>query len=146
MITKQENFIRKLIREELDEFNADFVVGKCYEYDELNDEIKYDIDIQFKMFDEEPDNADDKFDGFPEDYMYCFKYLKPNEIKSHFPLVGDILKSKTGYFQTIIDDIKKNGLKNPPVGSEGNHRATAFMLMKKEMPYLEIKRKKHIKY
>ena len=138
--------VKNIMNEELKMTHNNFVVGKCYKYDELHEDIQYDINIQFKIFDEDPENANDKFDGFPEDYTYCFKYLKPTEIKTTFPLINDILKSKTNYLQKIIDDIKKNGLNNPPVGSEGNHRATAFYLMNIEMPYLEIKQKKHIKY
>jgi hypothetical protein len=41
----------------------------------------------------------------------------------------------------LIPSIKKNGLKNPPVGYEGNHRAFAYINMEKPMPYFEIVKK-----
>ncbi len=140
--------IHKIIKEEIINLKNNFIVGNCYEYDDLSETIQEDIDVQFKVFDEEPETTSDKYDGFPEDYKYCFKYLKPKQLKTYFPLIDDILyylKKFDGfqddYTNQILNDIKTSGLKYPPVGSEGNHRATAFFLLNKEMPYLEINEK-----
>lgn len=129
------NLIKEFIKKNF------FILNKCYEYDDLDHEIQTDIDVQFKIFDEDPDNANDKFEGFPTDYVYCFKYLKPNELNNYFPLMTSILKSKTHYLDKLKQDIQKNGLQYPPVGNEGNHRAAVFWLLNKNLPYLEIKKK-----
>jgi len=47
-------------------------------------------------------------------------------------------KTNRSYIEKVMMDIKKNGIRNPSVGEEGNHRAAAFYLMNKELPYLEI--------
>lgn len=142
-----ENIINEVINQFLNEetnnrFN-DFVVGKCYEYNDLNSDIQYDIDIQFKIYDESFESVGEKYDGFPEDYKYCFKYLNPNEIKDYLPMVSGILKTNMRYVKNLMLDIKKDGLQNPPVGQEGNHRGAVFFLLNKKMPYLEITEKSY---
>jgi len=139
--------IKKKLREALNKISTDFIVGKCYDYDELSEDIQYDIDVQFKIYDEYPELAEDKYDGYPEDYKYCFRYLKPNEIIKYLPLVKDILKSHKSkpntYLLNLMNSIEKEGLNYPSVGTEGNHRGAVFYLLNKELPYLEIVQKKY---
>jgi hypothetical protein len=39
------------------------------------------------------------------------------------------------YIIDLANNIKKYGLKNPPIGSEGIHRTLAHILLQIDMPY-----------
>lgn len=145
-------FIKKTIREFLNEnVSGKFIIGKCYEYDDLNTEIQKDIDKQFKKNSLEDDEDPDMdyphfqqplFDDNQDEYVYCFKFLNKKEILEKYPEVYHIGGRDSDYVNyRLIPSIKKNGLKNPPVGSEGNHRAFAYIVMEKPMPYFEIVKK-----
>ena len=147
MITKQEDFIRKLIREELSKYIGGFIDGKCYNYNELSSETKLDVNKQFKIFsleDDEDTNMDyphyqqPLFDGNPKNYLYCFKYLTEKEALKRYPELYILSMSNPEYMESLITNIRKNGIKNPPVGYEGNHRVMAFIKMGEPIPYLEI--------
>jgi len=129
--------VRKLIREVIDEnINniSEFKIGKCYQCFELPQNVFEDIYAQFSSGENDP-----------EDYKYCFKLLEPKEIPKYLPLVNTYIKEyKKGdknYLESIINSIKKQGLKYPAVGTEGNHRGAIFYLLNKPLPYLEIKSK-----
>lgn len=121
-----------------------FVENECYNYDDLSEVTQSDIDVQFMMYDSELEDEDEsnKYKGHPDDYSYCFMYLKPDLIKTVFPHVNDIIHSKTGYLNKIFKEIQDEGLQYPAVGTEGNHRATVYFLLQKELPYLKIVRNK----
>ena len=136
-----ELFNRKLTNKMLDEeINnvSEFEVGMCYQYSELSEDIQNDIDVQFKEF---VDGS--YYEGYPEEYKYCFKLLAPKEIPKYLPLVKKYIKEyKNGgkdYLEKIIASIKEEGLNFPAVGMEGNHRGAIFYLLNKPLPYLEIK-------
>jgi hypothetical protein len=144
------DLIRKILREELNKYIDGFIVGKCYKYNELSSKTKSDINIQFKIFsleDDEDPNMDyphyqqPLFDGDPKNYLYCFKYLTEKEALEKYPELYLLSMSNPEYMESLITNIRKNGLKNPPVGYEGNHRVMAFIKMGKPIPYLEIIRK-----
>ena len=85
-----KNFIKTTIKEFLNEnINSKFIVGKLYEYSELNSEIQKDIDKQFKknsLEDDEdpymdyPHYQQPLFDGDQDDYLYCFDSMLYNKI------------------------------------------------------------------
>jgi hypothetical protein len=139
-------FIKEIIEKEIENI-SEFEVGKCYDYLELPESTREDIDVQFKIFDENSSEASEKYDAYPEDYKYCFKLLQSKEILKRFPLAKDIIKKhKTKENSCLLDimkSIQNGGLDYVPAGTEGNHRAAAFYLLNKEMPYLEIERKKY---
>lgn len=109
-----------------------FIVGKRYLFDELPNEIKNDIEIQFDEFS----------DLQPMDYYYVAKLLKPEEIEEYLHNtfgeyeIQDAIENS--YMKELILDIQTNGLDYPVVGVEGNHRALAFWHLQKELPYLEM--------
>ena len=148
---EQINKVKKFGQFLNENINKEFTVGTCYEYNYLNNEIQKDIDIQFKKNNLEDDEDPDMdypfyeqplFDGDPDHYVYCYKYINEKEIMEIYPEVHIIGGQNSQYIDnTLIPNIKKNGLKNPPIGHEGNHRALAYLKMKKPMPYLEIIKK-----
>lgn len=131
-MSKKRNYINKFdsFSNLTNKFN--FIIGRKYIFDELPDEIKDDIQIQF----------DEYSDLQPEDYCYVAKLLKPEEIEeylhNHFGEydIQDALEES--YMKELIKDIQNKGLDYPVVGVEGNHRALAFWFLKKDLPYLEM--------
>jgi hypothetical protein len=113
----------------------DFEIGKSYEYSELPEKTKIDIDVQF----------DDNSEYNQEDYLYVFKLLNPEETEEYLHNVfgehniEDAIKDP--YIKILIKKIIRVGLDYPAVGSEGNHRALACYVLKKPLPYLELKLK-----
>src|SRR6476620_11347602 len=94
----------------------DFNIDEVYQYDELPDKVKADIDVQFE----------DNYDESVYDYEWKFKLLEPSEIEeyitNHFGNeIEDIIEEP--YFQDLLKSIKEDGLDYPSVGFEGNHRA-----------------------
>ncbi len=126
---------------------SEFEVGKCYQYSELPDDVTNDVEVQFKKYGDSSSYDDNKYDGNPEDYEYCFKLLPPKEITKHLPMVKTYIKEyKEGdknYLERIIASIKEEGLNYPAVGMEGNHRGAIFYLLNRPLPYLEIKYSKY---
>jgi len=127
----------KILDEEINNV-SEFKVGKCYQYSELPDDVTNDIEVQFKNF---VDGS--YYEGYPEEYKYCFRLLEPSEIMKYLPLVKTYVKEyKKGdrdYLEKIIASIKEEGLNYPAVGMEGNHRGAIFYLLNRPLPYLEIK-------
>ncbi len=108
----------------------DFEIGKTYQYDDLPEEVKSDIDVQFDEYGDEQ----------PEDYEWKFKLLPVDEIEEyvtkHFGNeIEDVIEEP--YVQNLIKDIQERGLDYPSVGIEGNHRALVHWYLKKPLPYLE---------
>ena len=108
-----------------------FEIGKYYEYDELPQQVKNDIEVQVE---------DEEYDS--DDYIYLFKLLTPQETEEYLENsfgeydIEDAMN--TPYMKRLVRKIKTNGLDYPAVGNEGNHRALAFYMMKKPLPYLEM--------
>jgi len=126
IISKFDSFSNKILTNKFD-----FIVGKKYIFDDLPNEIKDDILIQF----------DEYSDLQPEDYFYVAKLLKPEEIEEYLHNqfgyeIQDALEEP--YMKKLIKDIQNKGLDYPAVGIEGNHRALAFWYLKKDLPYLEM--------
>jgi hypothetical protein len=44
----------------------------------------------------------------------------------------------------LVKNIKEKGLDYPAVGTDGNHRALAYYIMKKTLPYLDMNLKPEI--
>lgn len=108
-----------------------FIVGKKYEYDELPDEIRDDIDVQF---------YDDEMGGSTSEFYYEAKLLDPEvNLSDYFD--WDFKKDKS-YIKSLMKTIEKDGLDYPPVGKEGGHRALALKNLGKKIPYLDIIKKK----
>lgn len=111
----------------------DFVIGKSYEYDDLPKKIKNDIEIQF---------GDGYNEYGPEDYNYVCKLIKPEDNTEYLENTfgeWDITNAMTQpYIKRLVKSIKTNGLDYPAVGTEGNHRALAYYIMNKPLPYLEM--------
>ena len=111
----------------------DFEIGKSYEYQELPKQIQNDIDAQFE---------DDNYESGPEDYTYLFKLLTSEETEEYLHNTYgeyDIQNAiEEPYIKRLIRKIMTNGLDYPAVGLEGNHRALAFYVMNKPLPYLEM--------
>jgi hypothetical protein len=122
--------IRIILREETNKFKG--VVGKSYEFDELPKQTKQDIDVQFE----------DNYDEAPDDYLYKYILVSPEENEEYlFSIFGewDIEDAKEDpYMKKLIRNIKKRGLDYPAVGTEGNHRALAYYIMNKPLPYLDM--------
>jgi hypothetical protein len=110
----------------------DFEIGKSYEYNELPKKVRNDIDLQFE----------DYAEYCPEDYKYLFKLLTPEETSEYLEGVfgewdiGEAMDHP--YIKKLIRSIKEKGLDYPAVGVEGNHRALAFYVMNKPLPFLEM--------
>jgi hypothetical protein len=125
----QEN-IRRILREETNKFKG--VVGESYEFNELPEQTKQDIEVMFE----------DNYDEGPEDYLYEYVLISPEENEEYlFSVFGewDIENAKEDpYIRKLVRDIKKRGLDYPAVGNEGNHRALAYYMMNKPLPYLKM--------
>ena len=125
----QEN-IRRILREETIKFKG--VVGESYEFNELPEQTKQDIEVMFE----------DNYDEGPEDYLYEYVLISPEENEEYlFSVFGewDIENAKEDpYIRKLVRDIKKRGLDYPAVGNEGNHRALAYYMMNKPLPYLKM--------
>ena len=125
----QEN-IKRILKEETNKFKG--VVGKSYEFDELPEQTKQDIEVMFE----------DNYDESPEDYLYEYILISPEENEEYlFSVFGewDIENAKEDpYIRKLVRDIKKRGLDYPAVGNEGNHRALAYYMMDKALPYLKM--------
>jgi len=125
--------IRKIIKEETNKFKG--VVGKSYEFDELPEQTKQDIEVMFE----------NNYDDGPEDYLYEYVLISPEENEDYlFSIFGewDIENAKEDpYMKKLVRDIKKRGLDYPAVGNEGNHRALAYYMMDKPLPYLKMIKK-----
>ncbi len=113
-----------------------FILDKSYEYNELPKKIKNDIDAQF---------GEDYDEYGPEDYDYICKLITPEENSEYLENVfgeWDIHDAmEHPYMKRLVKSIKEKGLDYPAVGTEGNHRALAYYIMKKPLPYLEMKLK-----
>ena len=122
--------IRRILREETNKFKG--VVGKSYEFYELPELTKQDIEVMFE----------DNYDEGPEDYLYEYVLISPEENEEYlFSVFGewDIENAKEDpYIRKLVRDIKKRGLDYPAVGNEGNHRALAYYMMNKPLPYLKM--------
>ena len=128
--------IRRILREETNKFKG--VVGKSYEFDELPEQTKQDIEVMFE----------NNYDEGPEDYLYEYILISPEENEDYlFSIFGewDIENAKEDpYMKKLVRDIKKRGLDYPAVGNEGNHRALAYYMMNKPLPYLKMTPKEDI--
>lgn len=115
----------------------DFELGKEYEYDELPEEVKNEIDVQVHDYDESV-----------YDYKYKFVLLKPEETEDYLMNIfnpydiGDLLE--TPHMKELKEDILKNGLNYPSVGMEGNHRALIYWDLGLPLPYLDMIKKDNI--
>lgn len=115
-----------------------FIPGREYEYAELPTQIKKDIVIQLD---------DDSYES-PEDFIYIAKLLKPEDtiefLESSFGEYDITDAMEHSYMKKLVKNIQEKGLDYPPVGIEGGHRALAYYIMNKEMPYLEMKIKEDL--
>ena len=105
-------------------------MGKKYEYDDLPEEVRVDIDVQFE----------DNLEESPDDYLWKFKLMKPKDLEEYLQSqFGDYLDEvcEDDYMIGLIADIKKRGIDWPSVGVEGNHRALACWYLNIPLPYLE---------
>ena len=112
----------------------DFELGKSYEYDELPQKTKDDIDVQF----------DDNAEYGPDDYNYIFKLLTPKEIEEHFNDFGEYNIADTindPNMKLLIKKVLRVGLDYPAVGVEGDHKALACYTLNIPLPYLEMQLK-----
>lgn len=111
----------------------DFVLGKSYEYDDLPKKVKNDIDAQF---------GDGYNEYGPTDYNYICKLITPEDNSEYLESAfgeWDIENAiDHPYMKRLVKKIKENGLDYPAVGTEGNHRALAYYIMEKPLPYLEM--------
>lgn len=111
--------------------------GVCYSYEDLGN-LHNEIDPQFKGM---SDNVENGFDGFPDDYKFCFQILTPQQIKAQYPNIkmSDLVTDKE--INNLIEKLKVDGLEKPPVGLSGEDVASAHVLMNVSMPYFEIRGK-----
>lgn len=121
------------------ENNFNYELNHYYEYHELPQPVKDDIDAQFDQIREINDGET------PQDYYYKYVILQPEELEEyimdHFNQYNIDDEIQTPYMQDLIEGIQKSGLQHPPVGEEGNHRALVHWYLKKPMPYLEMIKK-----
>lgn len=119
------------IKESTNKFNG--VIGKFYTFDELPQQTKQDVEDMF---------GDEFHDEGPDDYLYRYILISPEENESYlFSVFGewDIEDAKEDpYMKKLVRDIKKRGLDYPSVGTEGNHRALAHYILHEPLPYLEM--------
>ena len=114
----------------------DFELGKSYEYNELPQKVKNDIDVQF---------GDYYTEYGPEDYDYIYKLLTPEDLSEYLEsMFGeyDITDAMDEpYMKRLAKSIVTKGIDYPGVGYEGNHRALACYMLNIPYPYLEMKLK-----
>ncbi len=114
----------------------DFKINKVYQYYELPQEIKDDIDLQFE----------DNYEESGQDYQYRCQLIKHKDlgewIENHFGREYEEYLEDEDMIR-LINDIKINGLKYPSVGSEGNHRALAHWKLGLDLPYLKMEYKNY---
>jgi len=119
--------------------NFDYLQGRCYGYDDLKN-LQDDIDVQFTGTNDNLINNTDKFDGYPDEYNFCYRTLTTPDIKKQYsPKIKliDIIGDKN--IQSLIDRLKSDGLDKPPIGFSGKDVASAFYFMNTPMPYFEVK-------
>jgi hypothetical protein len=132
----QENIYRikemmGVIKESTNKFDG--VVGKIYTFDELPQQTQQDVEDMF---------GDGYNEDGPDDYLFRYILISPEENESYlFSVFGewDIEDAKDDpYMKKLVKDIKKRGLDYPAIGTEGNHRALAYYMLDKPLPYLEM--------
>lgn len=110
----------------------------CYKFEDLPDGTKADF------LDQLGEEFEDK------EFLFYFRLTTiPLQVllEQYDELLGPNLSDylEDDYVINLANDIKQNGLKNPPIGMEGNHRSLAFIVLEKDMPYFEIIKKKNRK-
>lgn len=102
-----------------------YKVGEYYNFEELPEEAQEDFELQQDEYDE-------------NEYLFRFDAIDPEEYLEE--RYGDDLEEALDdpYISQLAKDIKKYGLKSPPIGTEGNHRALAYLKLGVIMPYFHI--------
>lgn len=112
---------------------SDSDVDRSYRFDELPEETQADFCSQFE----------DVYDFEPSAFSFRLTIVKYEQLTEELddmfgPNLLDYIEDD--YVQELATDIYKNGLKNPPFGSEGVHRKLAYHLLERDMPRFEIVR------
>jgi len=118
--------------------NFNYNQGTCYGYEDLKN-LHDDIDVQFTGMNDNLINKTDKFDGYPDDYNFCYRILTAPEIKAQYRKIKLIDVIRDENIQSLINTLRMDGLDKPPIGFSGEDVASAFVLMNTSMPYFDVR-------
>lgn len=113
--------------------NKDLEFNRLFMYNELPAAVKTDFLIQFE---EEQEFS-------PADYVFYLENIPYEQLLEEFDsILGQNLTDEieNDYILELAEDIKTNGLSNPPIGFEGIHRSLAHICLKKDLVRFEFER------
>ena len=111
--------------------NKDLKNNVIYSFKELPTEAQKDFLVQFE----------NEFEFDPKEYTFSLEIISYQKLLEEFDLIlgaNLIDELENDYIIELAQDIKDNGLKNPPICSEGIHRSLAHLYLKKDMLRFEI--------
>jgi len=115
--------------------NKDLRINRIYNFDELSTMVQDDFLIQFE----------DDLEFNKNDYLFCLRKISYKKLLEDYDIIlGPNLVDEINdeYTTNLAMDIKTNGLKNPPIGSEGAHRCLAHLYLQEDLLWFEIIKKK----
>ncbi len=110
---------------------SDLDLDRIYSFDELPKAAQEDFLVQFE----------DDFEFDPNEFRFQLKVVTYEQLTEELDdsfgpnLIDNI---EEDYVQKLAADILKNGLKNPPIGSEGVHRKLAHHYLERDMLRFEF--------
>jgi len=111
--------------------NKNLNLNELFLFDELPPAVQNDFLIQIE----------NNFEISPYDFVFHLQKINYKELLRKYDLLlGPNLldEIEDDYVVKLAEDISKNGMKNPPIGREGNHRSLAHIYLQKDMMYFEI--------
>ena len=113
--------------------NKDLELNRIFKYNELPVAVKADFLIQFE--------EEQEFN--PSNYVFYLKKIPYQQLLEEFDsILGPNLPDEieNDYISELAEDIKTNGLINPPIGCEGIHRSLAHIYLRKDLVRFEFER------
>lgn len=110
---------------------SDLDLDKIYGFDELPEAAQEDFLVQFE----------DDYEFDPNDFCFQLKIISydqlTDELESAF---GENLVDyvEDDYVYELAENIRRNGLRIPPIGNEGVHRKLAHYYLKKDILRFEF--------
>jgi hypothetical protein len=110
---------------------SSFSPEKTLNFEELPIETQNDFLLQFEG----------DYEFAPQEYCFKLKRISYQQLTEELDVIFGcnlIDEVESDYIVELANDILKNGLKNPPIGSEGIHRILAHHYLKIDMMRFEV--------
>ena len=115
----------------------DFSLNKTFSFDELSKDVQNDFLLQLG----------NNFEFYLQEFSFKLRLVSYEELSEELDaFFGNNLidEVEDNYILELANDIVLNGLKNPPIGSEGKHRTLAHHYLHKDMLRYDIIMNKYI--